>query len=118
MPERFHELILFADKNFEGAHKHVFRSQPYLGDAFNDLTSSFIVLSGAWKFYKDKDLATAQEASSLRASEATIGSSTTTSPTTPSRPWRSSTTTRGPSPTSSRFQRPASAAATATLSAT
>ena len=60
MPERFHELILFADKNFEGAHKHVFRSQPYLGDAFNDLTSSFIVLSGAWKFYKDKDFATAQ----------------------------------------------------------
>jgi hypothetical protein len=59
MPDRFHQIILFNDANFGGSHKHVFRTLPYVGGGFNDKTSSFAVLGGAWALYKEKDFGTA-----------------------------------------------------------
>lgn len=52
MFDRFHQLILFDDKSFEGSHKHVFRSIDFLDD-FNDTASSFAVLGGTWELYDD-----------------------------------------------------------------
>jgi beta/gamma crystallin len=52
MADRFHHLILFDDSRFGGSHKHVFRSIDYLDD-FNDLVSSFAVLSGTWQHFRD-----------------------------------------------------------------
>jgi hypothetical protein len=52
MADRFHHLILFSDSGFGGSHKHVFRSIAYLDD-FNDVVSSFAVLSGTWQLFRD-----------------------------------------------------------------
>jgi hypothetical protein len=57
------ELILFEHVNFEGAHRHFFTSDNDLGSfwdihtqqPFNDITSSFVVLSGKWQFSRDAD---------------------------------------------------------------
>jgi len=50
-------VILFEHINFHGAHKHVFDEEPNLaaGDDsfFNDKVSSFVVLEGTWRFFKD-----------------------------------------------------------------
>ena len=32
---------------------HVCEALEYIGDAFNDVTSSFIILEGNWRFYRD-----------------------------------------------------------------
>jgi hypothetical protein len=55
MPDRFHQIVVFENANFEGSHKHIFRSLPYIGDDLNDKTSSFAVLGGAWSLYKDSN---------------------------------------------------------------
>jgi len=50
------EIILFEHINFEGAHRHLFVSDDDLGSAydnFNDITSSFVVVSGEWQFSRD-----------------------------------------------------------------
>jgi Beta/Gamma crystallin len=52
MPAPNHHLILFADSNCSGAHKHVFESKSFLSD-FNDVVSSFVILSGQWQFFVD-----------------------------------------------------------------
>jgi hypothetical protein len=47
------EIILFEHINFEGAHRYLFVSDDDLGSAydnFNDITSSFVVVSGEWQF--------------------------------------------------------------------
>lgn len=59
MPDRFHQLIAFWDWHFEGEHKHIFRTLPYIGDHFNDKMSSFAVLGGGWALYKDSNFGTA-----------------------------------------------------------
>ena len=46
-------LIIFEHAGFQGAHQHIFQTMPYIGDALNDETSSFVVLSGVWTFYID-----------------------------------------------------------------
>ncbi len=46
-------IILFADQNCSGAHTHVCEGLYYIGDYFNDETSSFVILSGNWIFFKD-----------------------------------------------------------------
>jgi len=50
-------VILFEHINFHGAHKHIFASESNLaaGDDsfFNDRTSSIVVLSGTWEFFRD-----------------------------------------------------------------
>ena len=59
------ELIIYVDTNFEGLHTHIFQSTPdftklSLGGVgtnvtgnWNDLTSSFVIVSGQWAFFKD-----------------------------------------------------------------
>src|SRR5215831_718302 len=59
MPDRFHQIIVFKDWHFEGDHKHIFRTLPYIGDDFNEDASSFAVFGGAWALYKDANFGTA-----------------------------------------------------------
>jgi hypothetical protein len=59
MPDRFHHLILFVDKDFGGGHKHIFRSVAFLDD-FNDRASSFAALGGTWQLFKDAGFQTGQ----------------------------------------------------------
>lgn len=51
------EVVLFEHINFHGAHKHLYGSEPNLaapGDSFfNDKTSSFVIVSGSWQFFRD-----------------------------------------------------------------
>lgn len=51
------EVILFEHANFHGAHKHVFTCEDNLNSSddsfYNDKTSSIIVISGYWNFYRD-----------------------------------------------------------------
>jgi hypothetical protein len=58
MADRFHHLVLFDDAGFGGSHKHVFRSIAYLDD-FNDVASSFAVLSGTWQLFRDSQFQSA-----------------------------------------------------------
>jgi hypothetical protein len=44
------QLILFADANLDGAHKHCYDSVAFLDD-FNDVTSSFVILEGNWQLF-------------------------------------------------------------------
>ncbi|MBD7911456.1 MULTISPECIES: beta/gamma crystallin-related protein [Clostridium] len=46
--------ILFEHDNFKGAHLHVFNGVDSLSQyGFNDIVSSFVVLSGRWQFFRD-----------------------------------------------------------------
>jgi hypothetical protein len=59
------ELIIYVDENFSGLHTHLFESTSdfthlALGGAgsgingnWNDKTSSFVIISGQWTFFKD-----------------------------------------------------------------
>ncbi|NHZ35148.1 beta/gamma crystallin-related protein [Massilia rubra] len=51
------EIVLFEHANYHGAHKHLFTSETNLNapddNFFNDKTSSFVILSGRWQFYRD-----------------------------------------------------------------
>jgi hypothetical protein len=51
------EIILFRDANFGGPHKHVINAEQNLNaaddDDFNDAVSSFVILQGNWKFYRN-----------------------------------------------------------------
>jgi hypothetical protein len=51
------EVILFRDANFGGLHKHVINAEANLNanddDAFNDQVSSFVIVQGNWKFYRN-----------------------------------------------------------------
>ena len=55
------EIILFADINCSGTHTHICVDTNNLNDQnhgfflsdFNDVTSSFIIVSGRWTFFKD-----------------------------------------------------------------
>jgi hypothetical protein len=51
----FAHVILFEDINFGGRHTHVFRDEDYVGDKFNDITSSFVILNGKWQFFADEN---------------------------------------------------------------
>ena len=58
-------LIIYVDENFGGLHTHIFEStsdftQIQLGGSgsgingnWNDKTSSFVIVSGIWLFFKD-----------------------------------------------------------------
>jgi hypothetical protein len=50
-------IILFADANCGGNHTHVCEGLSYIGDYFNDVTSSFIILEGHWTFFVDANFA-------------------------------------------------------------
>lgn len=53
------EIVLFEHANFHGAHKHLYDSETNLNatddNFFNDKVSSFVVLSGRWRFFRDAD---------------------------------------------------------------
>jgi hypothetical protein len=63
------QVMLFADANFRGPHKHVFNIEADLNadddNAFNDATSSIAVLDGNWFTYRDAQF--------QRAYDATLG---------------------------------------------
>lgn len=52
-------VILFKHVKFHGPHKHVFDEEKNLNasddNSFNDTVSSFVVLSGVWKFYRNSN---------------------------------------------------------------
>ena len=50
-------IILFADANCSGNHTHVCDTESYIGDQFNDVTSSFVILEGNWQFFVDANFA-------------------------------------------------------------
>jgi hypothetical protein len=50
-------IILFADANCSGNHTHVCETMSYIGDYFNDVTSSFVILEGNWQFFVDANFA-------------------------------------------------------------
>jgi hypothetical protein len=51
------EIILFRDVNFGGPHKHLVNAEQNLNadddDDFNDAVSSFVIIQGNWKFYRN-----------------------------------------------------------------
>jgi len=52
------EIILFEHAHFHGAHKHIFKDVPDLGEAhsqFDEKTSSIVVVKGTWALYEDKN---------------------------------------------------------------
>ena len=46
-------IVLYKDAQFLGDHTHFFESMSYVGDDFNDQTSSFVILEGQWTFFFD-----------------------------------------------------------------
>ncbi|GAA3959310.1 peptidase inhibitor family I36 protein [Mucilaginibacter dorajii] len=52
------EVVVYWDINFGGANFRTNLNITYVGDAWNDQISSFIVVSGRWQFYKDINLTT------------------------------------------------------------
>ena len=51
-------VILYWDANCQADHMHVCGPMAYVGDYFNDATSSFIIIDGQWEFYADANFQT------------------------------------------------------------
>jgi Beta/Gamma crystallin len=52
------EIILFEHADFHGAHKHIFKDVPDLGEShsqFDEKTSSIVVVKGTWALYEEKN---------------------------------------------------------------
>ncbi|MFB9243331.1 beta/gamma crystallin family protein [Massilia antarctica] len=53
------EVVLSEHSNFRGREKHLYGSEPNLSAPdkhfFNDRVSSFVVVSGRWKVYRDSN---------------------------------------------------------------
>jgi|SRR5215469_4727552 len=59
------ELILYVDRDFGGLHTHLFEStadftqlalggvNSGIGGNWNDIVSSFVIVSGVWQFFHD-----------------------------------------------------------------
>ncbi|HEX8612959.1 MAG TPA: beta/gamma crystallin-related protein [Telluria sp.] len=51
------EVVLYQHRDFRGREKHLYGSEANLNtwsdNFFNDRISSFVVVSGHWKFYRD-----------------------------------------------------------------
>ncbi|MDM9586273.1 beta/gamma crystallin-related protein [Nostoc sp. GT001] len=58
------DVILYTDEGFNGRNLGVNASGsdgvPYVGDDFNDLTSSIAIIRGTWAFYRDLNFTTYQ----------------------------------------------------------
>lgn len=56
MPHRDEQIIIFKHRDFRGEHRHIFGHEANLNDAsdpsLNDQMSSFVVLSGNWRFFR------------------------------------------------------------------
>ena len=59
------ECIIFHNVNMRGGHRHIFNEEPDLKNredfTFNDAVSSFVVVKGVWKMYRDANYANAYE---------------------------------------------------------
>jgi hypothetical protein len=61
------ELIIYVDTEFGGLHTHIFQNTPRftqlalggvgsgINGNWNDVTSSFVIQSGRWAFYKNEN---------------------------------------------------------------
>lgn len=53
------EVVLYQHIDFRGREKHLYGSEPNLNAPndhfFNDKVSSFVVVSGRWKFFRDSN---------------------------------------------------------------
>lgn len=52
---RFPEIVLYVDIDYGGRDWRTNLSYSYVGDAWNDQISSFVVVSGVWEFYRDRE---------------------------------------------------------------
>ena len=56
MAHRDEHTIIFEHRDFRGRHRHIFGEERNLNHpedrTLNDKVSSFVVLSGTWKFYR------------------------------------------------------------------
>jgi hypothetical protein len=56
MPHRDEQIIIFEHRDFRGRHRHIFGEEANLNNAedntLNDRMSSFVVLSGTWRFFR------------------------------------------------------------------
>jgi len=59
MSHRDEHIIIFEHRDFRGRHRHIFGQEADLNNAedntLHDRMSSFVVLSGTWTFFRDKD---------------------------------------------------------------
>ena len=59
------EIVLYQNVNMRGAHRHIFTEEPDLrhpeDPTFNDAVSSFIILRGVWKLYRDTNFTNAYD---------------------------------------------------------
>ncbi|MEH2290091.1 beta/gamma crystallin-related protein [Nostoc sp.] len=59
------DVILYRDVQFGGGNPLGVNASPgdgltYVGDDFNDITSSLVIIRGKWQFYRDADFTTFQ----------------------------------------------------------
>ena len=67
------EIILYVDKDFGGLHTHFWGSEQHFtqlklfgtntgesNNSWNDIVSSFVIVSGFWQFFKDEEFHTQQ----------------------------------------------------------
>jgi len=51
------EIIIYLARNMRGAHRHIFTEEPDLrhpeDPGFNDAVSSFVILKGVWRLFRD-----------------------------------------------------------------
>jgi len=51
------EILIFHNVNMRGGHRHIFNEEPDLrhveDPGFNDAVSSFVIIKGVWKLYRD-----------------------------------------------------------------
>ena len=56
MSHRDEHLIIFKHRDFRGPHRHIFGEEANLNNSedsgLNDEMSSFVVLSGNWRFFR------------------------------------------------------------------
>ena len=59
------EIIIYQHGNLRGAHRHIFTAEPDLrhpeDPTFNDAVSSFVILRGWWKLYRDTNFSNAYD---------------------------------------------------------
>jgi hypothetical protein len=61
------EIVLYVDSNFGGLHTHLYETTPHftqlalggvgsgINGNWNDIVSSFVIVSGRWQFFKNEN---------------------------------------------------------------
>ena len=59
------EIVIYLARNMRGNHRHIFTEEPDLrhpeDPTFNDAVSSFVILRGWWKLYRDTNFMNAYD---------------------------------------------------------